>query len=261
VSELRLILRQARWALLIVLRVREAIVFTIVFPVLLLVLFNTIFGGQAAELSGGGELSTEAYYTAAMIAYAVMSAAFTTLALSLVEQRESGQLKRLRGTPLPPWAFVAAQVLRVVVVSAATVAALLAIGVFAFGVEVDAPTLARVALYAALGTATMAVLGMALTAIARSSDTASTLAPFIASSSRSSQVCSCRPRSCPTGLQRSAPCSRSSRSPTACNARCSTRARWRWGTCSRSRRGPRSAWSSPRAASAGNRRRPSRFAD
>ena len=40
--------------------------------------------------------------------------------------------------------------------------------------------LARVALYAALGTATMAVLGIALTAVARSSDTASTIAPFIA---------------------------------------------------------------------------------
>jgi ABC-2 type transport system permease protein len=178
-SDLRLIVRQARWALLIVLRVREAIVFTIAFPILLLVLFNTIFSGQTA-LAGGGELSTEAYFTAAMIAYAVMSAAFTTLAITLVEHRESGQLKRLRGTPLPPWVFVAAQVLRVVVVSAAMVAGLLAIGVLAFGVAVDALTLARVALFATLGTATMAVLGIALTAVARSSETASTLAPFIA---------------------------------------------------------------------------------
>jgi ABC-2 type transport system permease protein len=182
VSDLRLVVQQARWALLGVLRVREAIVFTIVFPVLLLMLFNTIFAGGdgTTQLSGGGQLSTEAYVTAAMTAYAVMSAAFTTLAISLVEQRESGQLKRLRGTPLPPSVFVAAQVLRVVVVSAAMVTALLTIGVLVFGVEVDAPMLARVALYAALGTATMAVLGIALTAVARSSDTASTIAPFIA---------------------------------------------------------------------------------
>ena len=60
------------------------------------------------------------------------------------------------------------------------VTALLAIGVLVFGVDIDAATLARVALYAALGTATMAVLGVALTAVASSSDTASTLAPFIA---------------------------------------------------------------------------------
>jgi ABC-2 type transport system permease protein len=182
VSDLRLIAHQARWALLGVLRVREAIVFTIVFPVLLLVLFNTIFGrgDGTTQLSGGGRLSTEAYFTAAMTAYAVMSAAFTTLAISLVEQRESGQLKRLRGTPLPPSVFVAGQVLRVVVVSAAMVTALVTIGVLVFGVAVDAQTLARVALYAALGTATMAVLGVALTAVARSSDTASTIAPFIA---------------------------------------------------------------------------------
>jgi ABC-2 type transport system permease protein len=181
-ADLKLVLRQARWALTIVLRVREAIVFTLIFPVLLLVLFNTIFGAGdgTTRLSGGARLSSEAYFTAAMIAYAVMSAAFTTLAISLVEQRESGQLKRLRGTPLPPWAFVAAQVLRVVVVSTAMVTALLAIGVLVFGVEVDAASLARIALYAALGTATMAVLGVALTAVARSSDTASTLAPFIA---------------------------------------------------------------------------------
>jgi ABC-2 type transport system permease protein len=161
-----LILRQTRWALLTVLRVREAVVFTLAFPIILLALFNTIFDRGA-------------HFTGSMVAYSIASTAFSTLAISLVEQRESGQLKRLRGTPLPPWVFVSAQVLRVVVLATAMIVALLTVGVVAFGVPVDGEALARVALYGALGTATMAVLGIAATAVGRSADTASTLAPFI----------------------------------------------------------------------------------
>src|SRR5690349_1706846 len=117
-ADLRLVVQQTRWALLSVLRVRETIVFTLAFPILLLVFYNSIFGGPedaTIELSSGVELASEAYFTAAMIAYAIMFSSFSTLAISLVSQRETGQLKRLCGTPLPPVIFVIAQILRVAV--------------------------------------------------------------------------------------------------------------------------------------------------
>ena len=182
-SDVRLLLRQTRWALLITSRIREAVAFTIVFPVVLLVFYNSIFGGESGatiSLPGTGELSPHAYFTAAMVAYAITFTAYSTLAVSLVGQRETGQLKRLRGTPLPRWTFVVAQILRVCTISALLVTVLLAIGVLAFGVRIDVPSLARVALYSALGTATMAALGVALTTVTRNADAVSTLAPFTA---------------------------------------------------------------------------------
>ena len=47
---------------------------------------------------------------AGIIAYSISLSTFTTLAVSLTTQRESGQLKRLRGTPMPAWTFIAAQI-------------------------------------------------------------------------------------------------------------------------------------------------------
>ena len=45
------------------------------------------------------------YYTPSILAYAVMSACFLAVAMTLVRQREAGILKRMRGTPLPAWAL------------------------------------------------------------------------------------------------------------------------------------------------------------
>ena len=53
------------------------------------------------------KLDPKAYFTAGIIAYATALSTFTTLAMVLTTQRESGQLKRFRGTPMPPWTFVA----------------------------------------------------------------------------------------------------------------------------------------------------------
>ena len=60
--ELRLVLRQTRWALLVILRVRETVMF-------LVVLLIFIFGraGATTEFPGGGELSASAYFTAACV--------------------------------------------------------------------------------------------------------------------------------------------------------------------------------------------------
>jgi ABC-2 type transport system permease protein len=181
-SDLALALRQTGWALIMVLRVRENVVFTLAFPIVLLVLFCSIFGagGDTTALPGGGRISAEGYFTGAMAAYAITSTAFSALAISLVNQRETGQLKRLRGTPLPSWVFVVAQMLRVILLSIVIVTVLLAIGALVFGVSLDAEAIARIAVFGALGTATMSALAMALTAVTRSADTVSTVAPFIA---------------------------------------------------------------------------------
>src|SRR5947209_14920950 len=108
----------------------RAILFTIAFPIILYVLFATVFAkkGNSTTSFHGTQIKTDAYFLAGMIAYAIMMSAFSTICISLTTQRESGLLKRFRGTPLAPWAFIAAQVVRSILLTIVEVVALLIIG-------------------------------------------------------------------------------------------------------------------------------------
>jgi ABC-2 type transport system permease protein len=182
VSDAAIALRQTGYGLRSLARNPRAVVFSLIFPVVLLVLFSSVFatGDSKTTSVGGLELSTDAYFTAGIIAYAIMMSAFSTLAISLTSQRESGQLKRLRGTPMPPWTFVVAQILRSILLVVLMVAVLILIGHFAFDVHVRGETLVGLIAYVLLGTATMCTLGIALTALTPTADAASTIAPFAA---------------------------------------------------------------------------------
>jgi ABC-2 type transport system permease protein len=176
-----IVLRQARMAILVAARTPRTIIFTVAFPLILLVLFNSLFdhgGKETTTLPGNLQLSAEAYFTAGIIAYAVALSTFTTLAVSLTTQRENGQLKRYRGSPMPPWTFIAAQIARASAQALLMTALLLGVGAIAYGVPVPASTFPAFALYVLLGTATMCSLGIALSAFTPNADAASTIAPF-----------------------------------------------------------------------------------
>jgi len=180
VNDRGIVLAQARMAILVALRTPRTLIFTIAFPLVFLVLFNSIFihGSDSATLPTGLELSAQAYFTAGIVAYAVALSTFTTLAVSLTTQRENGQLKRYRGTPMPPWTFIAAQVLRATAQALAMAALLLAVGAVAYGVPIPGSTFPAFVLYVVLGTATLCSLGIALSAFTPTPDAASTIAPF-----------------------------------------------------------------------------------
>jgi ABC-2 type transport system permease protein len=161
VADLRLVLVQARYALLATARTPRVVVFGVIFPLILVVLFNCIFssGGDQTVKFSGGTLDAEAYFTAGIVAYAIMLASFATVAVALTTQRESGQLKRLRGTPIPAWTFMAAQILRSIVQVVITVTALILLGVIAYAVHLPAERVVALVVYVALGTACLVALG------------------------------------------------------------------------------------------------------
>ena len=180
-SDRAIVLAQARMAIVVALRTPRAIIFTIVFPLILLVLFNSIFingGENSTTLPNDVRISAQAYFTAGIVAYAVALSTFTTLAVSLTTQRERGQLKRYRGTPMPPWTFIAGQIARATAQALAMTALLLAVGAVAYGVPIPGSTFPAFVLYVVLGTATMCSLGIALSAFTPTPDAASTIAPF-----------------------------------------------------------------------------------
>ena len=175
-----IVLAQARMAILVATRTPRTLIFTIAFPLVFLVLFNSIFvnGNDTATLPNDVKLSAQAYFTAGIVAYSVALSTFTTLAVSLTTQRENGQLKRYRGTPMPPWTFIAGQVLRATAQALAMTALLLAVGAVAYGVPIPGSTFPAFVLYVVLGTATLCSLGIALSAFTPTPDAASTIAPF-----------------------------------------------------------------------------------
>jgi len=121
----RVSLVRAKVELLSFVREREAVVFTFAFPILLLVIFGSVFGGQ--DLPGG--VTFAQYFVAGMIAAGLFGTSFQNLAIGIPIERDSGALKRLEGTPMPKAAYFIGKVILVAFVAAVQNVLLLAIGV------------------------------------------------------------------------------------------------------------------------------------
>ncbi len=178
-SDVTVVLSQTRYSLLSLSRNKQAVIFTIVFPIVLYVLFSSIFGGDdTTDVPGAGTLELNAYYAAGMIAYALTGAAFTTLAITLTTSRESGLLKRFRGTPVPSWTFIVSLILRSLVLVALMVVAIGLVAHFAYDVDFSGAAVGGLVVYLVLGTFTFCCLGVALTTVTTSTEAASAIAPF-----------------------------------------------------------------------------------
>jgi ABC-2 type transport system permease protein len=179
VSRGALLVRQTTYGLVGFRRNPRAVVLVIAMPVVLLVLFSSVFGGKTQTTKVGGlPIPVDAYFTAGIAAYSIMLIGFSSLMISVVTARESGLLKRYRGTPMPSWVFLAAMILQTMVTIALMVALLLAIGTIAFGIEVDSTGVFAFVVYAVVGAATMCALGLAVSRVATSVDAASAIGPF-----------------------------------------------------------------------------------
>jgi ABC-2 type transport system permease protein len=158
----RLVWRQLYYEQLSFWRNPFAAFFTIGFSLVFLVLLSATGGAHKIMYD---HVTVIQFYMPRFAAYGVMSACFSTLAIQLVNRRETGLLKRLRLSPLPTWAMIGALVLNALVVSVVQVVVLLLVGRFAFGARFPAdwgPLVVAVAVgvvcFTALGIATSAVV-------------------------------------------------------------------------------------------------------
>jgi ABC-2 type transport system permease protein len=147
-----------------------AVFFTVGFPVILLLIFATVFGDQTIDVRGG--IDTTAYYVPAIITVAVISATMQSLAMSLVIAREDGRLKRGRGTPMPAWVFIAGRVGNSIVVALMMLALIAALGRVLYGVAIPWGQLPELVIVLTVGSAAFCCLGIALTAAIPSQDAA-----------------------------------------------------------------------------------------
>jgi ABC-2 type transport system permease protein len=115
--------RQARVEVLQFLRSRPQVVFTIGFPVVLLIVLGSIFKGHLPA----GVTFTQ-YFVTGMIASGLMASGFQALAIQIPIERDKGVLKRLRGTPMPPAVYFLGKIGMVAFIAVLETVVLLAIG-------------------------------------------------------------------------------------------------------------------------------------
>ncbi|HEY5985278.1 MAG TPA: ABC transporter permease [Streptosporangiaceae bacterium] len=166
---LRLTLHQARYDLLSFLRNRQALFFTLLLPIIFLIIFVGVFGNETV---GTGNVEAATYYVPGLSALAVIAATFVNLVVSITTQRETGILKRRRATPVPAWVLIAGRTLTATAVALVTMGLVLLIGRFAYGVTLPSSTIPGVALTALTGSITFCCLGYAFSTVIGSADSA-----------------------------------------------------------------------------------------
>jgi ABC-2 type transport system permease protein len=150
--------------------------FTVGFSVVFLALLGATTGNVRVAALGG--IRQIQYYVPGFVAYGVMSLCFTTLSISLVVRRETGLLKRLRLSPLPTWALLAGVTGSALVIAAAQVVLLLAMGKLAFGVTLPHNVLAFVVTLV-VGVVCFTALGVAVSTLIPNQDAAGPLVSIV----------------------------------------------------------------------------------
>ena len=162
---MRLFIHELRTEQLLFWRNREAAIFTFLLPIVFFLMFGAIYGNDRIEHRYKGA----AYLEAGMIGYGVAATAFAGLAITMVIRRESGILKRVRSTPLPASAYIAAVLGSTLIVFAIQALVIVLLGKVLFGVGFpELPGSLVLALL--LGAAAFAALGLAITAAVRSAE-------------------------------------------------------------------------------------------
>lgn len=160
-----LLLHELRYDQKLFWRNPASVFFTVALPVIFLLIFATIFGDERVHLGSGAQIGVSTYYVPGIMALAIVSATFVSLAISLTQLREGGELKRLRATPLPTSVFIAGRVGSAFTVSVLMMAIVVAVGAALYGVEVPFERTPGILLTLVVGAGAFCCLGFALTAV------------------------------------------------------------------------------------------------
>ena len=158
----RLSVRQARYQNTAFWRNPAAAFFTIVFPLMFLLIFNLLFGSNDIDYGDGRTASVSTFYVPGIVVFALTGACYTNIAMSIAYNRDGGLLKRIRGTPLPTAALIAGYVIHSVAISVLLVGIVLAAGLLFFGVDVPTTRLPAFLITLIVGAATFCALGVAV---------------------------------------------------------------------------------------------------
>jgi len=151
-------------------RQREAVVFTILFPLILLFIFGSVFRNEIAP-----SVTFSQYFVAGMIASGLVNSGFQYLAISIPMERDNGTLKRLRGTPMPLGSYFIGKSVQVLYSMSLQVLLLLGCGALFFDLQLptEADKWLTFTWIILLGTLCATILGIAFSSVPKSGRSAS----------------------------------------------------------------------------------------
>jgi len=145
--------------------------FTFAFPLMFLVIFTSLLGNGTIEVARGVTIKQSTYYVAYMAAFSVITACYTNIAISVAFARDSGVLKRVRGTPLPGWSYLLGRVIHAVIVGVILVVICAAFGKAFYHASIPSgATLLRFVVMLLVGSAAFTALALALTPLIPNAD-------------------------------------------------------------------------------------------
>jgi len=163
---------QLRAEQLVFWRSREAAVFIFIFPLMLFVLLGSVYDGTIDGHPASDVL------LAGLLGYGIANTAFAGLTIQLVIRRESGVLKRLRSTPLPPGTYLGAALVSTLTVFALQFVAIFVLGLLLFDVGLPSDW-GSLLLTAVVGVAAFAGIGLGAASLIRSAEGSSAVVNVI----------------------------------------------------------------------------------
>lgn len=155
-------------------RTTVAAFFTLVLPLMFLVMLNLLIPEDPASA-----LPVSQYITPALAVFGMVTATFTNLAINTSMARDEGILKRVAATPMPMIIHLGGRIVSAVLIGLLSVALMLVVGRAFFSVDIPWSGLPLFFLLLVFGAATFSALGLAVAATTRSSRAAPAIANFV----------------------------------------------------------------------------------
>jgi ABC-2 type transport system permease protein len=160
---MKLLLSETLIALKLSMRDRQTLFWTLLFPLLLLVLFVSAFGGGNPRAASG--------VLSGVICISIFTATLFGIGIVIASVRDEGILRRYKITPLPKWVFVFGTVMsRYIVLLFSTAVLILAAEVF-YHIEIVGGVFALFIVFT-VGTASFSALGFAVASFAQTAQSA-----------------------------------------------------------------------------------------
>jgi ABC-2 type transport system permease protein len=171
-NDIGLTLRQVWYINKAFVRNPASVFFTLIFPLMFLVIFTVIFGNGHILVAPGRTVRVATFYVPSISSFSVVTACYTNIAISLTFLRDSGALKRIHGSPLPVWSYMFARILHAIVMAVLLVIICAAFGALFYGATLPTSTLPAFAVTVVVGAAVFSILGVAMSAFVPNADAA-----------------------------------------------------------------------------------------
>lgn len=167
-----LVAEQTRYQVLMFVRSPVGMFFTLGLPIIMLVLFNALFGDGTVQ----GGWSVQQFYTGGLASFTAVSATYTNLVNVVPIRRDEGILKRWRSTPIPPGVYLAGWIIAALGMAVIGVILQLSLGVFVYELSIEGAKVPAMIITFVIGVSSFAALGLALAGLVPNADSAPAVA-------------------------------------------------------------------------------------